>query len=165
MGFSLLEMVVVIVILGIIAVIASKMLSTGLNSYFTAQNISDASWQAQVALGRLGRDVRAISSNSTNNFPTASATQFNFLDYSGTSITYSLSGTTLQRGSPTSSDIAYNVNTLTFAYLDRNQSAIAVPVSTANKANIRYVSITLNTTQNGTNYNITQTYYLRNVVP
>lgn len=152
-GFTLVEMVMVIVILGIIAATASTMLSNGFTAFLTGQNVTDADWQGRLAMERLEGDLRAVRSPS--DIATATATQLIFTDMSGTSITYQLSGTTLMRNAQVLAD---GVGGLTFAYYDLNGSATAVLTS------IRYISYSLNITQKGTNYTVATTIYPRNLI-
>lgn len=145
-GFSLLELVIVMIILGVVAAIGSKIIQAGFNSYFTNENVTTANTQARLALERMTRDIHAI--NSSASITTASATQLTFTDVNGTSITYQKSGTQLMRNAQVLSD---GVNTLTFSYLDRNAAVTAV------LANIRYITVTLNITSGNVDYTMRTT--------
>jgi prepilin-type N-terminal cleavage/methylation domain-containing protein len=151
-GFTLIELVMVMVILSVISVIAAKILSTGIQGFLAGKNILDADWQGRVAMERMSRDIRAVRSPS--DITTASASNFVFTDSTGTSINYSLSGSSLLRNSQTLAD---GVNSLTFTYLDGNGSV------TASTTAIRYITITLNITLNETNFSLTTSIYPRNL--
>lgn len=150
-GFTIIELIIVIVILSILAVIALPMLSSGFNAYFTARNLSDANWQGRLALARITRDLRALTSN--NNITTATATQLTFINNANTSVSYTISGSNLERNALT---LANGVNSVTFDYYTSAGAATAVI------ANIVYISITLNITQNNTNITLEAVVDLRN---
>lgn len=150
-GFTIIELIIVIVILSILAVIALPMLSSGFNAYFTARNLSDANWQGRLALARITRDLRALTSN--NNITTATATQLTFTNNANTSVSYTISGSNLERNALT---LANGVSSVTFDYYTSAGAATAVI------ANIVYISITLNITQNNTNVTLETVIDLRN---
>ncbi len=152
-GFTLIEIILVIVIIGIIAGTASSMLGEGLNAFLTANNVTDADWQGQIAIQRMERDIRAV--RSAADISTASTNQFAFVNNTGTSITYTLSGSNLLRNSQT---LATGVQTLAFAYSDLNGNSTATPSA------IRFVSVTLNVTQKKANYNLTTSINLRDLL-
>lgn len=152
-GFTLVELIVVIVILGTLAVITGPMLQAGFSSYFTQRNLSDADWQGRLALERIARDIRALS--STNNITTTTSTQFTFVNNANTNVSYTLSGTNLQRNALT---LANGINTVTFEYYDSTGAITAVI------ANIRYITTTLSVTMNNTNLILTTAIDLRNIV-
>lgn len=151
-GFSLIEIIVVILLIGVIAAASAKLLISGGNAYVTSSNVINASWQGQVALERMVRDIRAVRSPS--DITTASASQFVFVDSSGTTNTYTLSGSSLTLNGNTLAD---GINSLTFNYYD------ASGTTTATLANIRLIQITLNITQGGANFSLTTTAYPRNL--
>lgn len=153
-GFTLVELIVVIVIIGTLSVITLPLLHSGFNAYLTQRNLSDANWQGRLALDRFSRDIRDLPSAA--NITTATATQLVFTDSSNTSVTYALSGTLLQRNAIT---LANGINTLTFGYYNSSGAV------TATIANMRYVSILLNVTKNGVNTNLQTVINFRNVVP
>jgi len=151
-AFSLVELIIVITILAVLSVIMLPMLQSGFNSYFTQRNLTDANWQGRLALARIARDLRSLP--SSNNISTANSTQLTFINSANTSVSYTLNGTSLQRNGLT---LANGVSALTFGYYDSTGAVTAL------LANIGYISITLNITQNNTNSTVTTTVDLRNI--
>jgi prepilin-type N-terminal cleavage/methylation domain-containing protein len=145
-GFTLIEIVVVIIILGVIAGIGSRMIQAGFNAYLTNQYITGANAQARLALERMPRDIHNI--NAAANITTATASQLSFTDINGSTVTYQRSGTQLMRSGQVLAD---GINSLTFSYLDRNA------VSTTTRANICYVTTSLNITSGSVNYTLRTT--------
>lgn len=152
-GFTLIELIIVILLMGIIMAVASKMLSQGLTGYLTSKNLIEAEWQGQIGLERMARDIHLI--RSLGDISTASASQLIYTDTSGTSITFQLSGTTLMRNSQVLAD---GVQSLIFSYFNKNGA------STSTLSDIRYITISLNVTQNNTNITLTTSIYPRNLV-
>ncbi len=151
-GFTLLELVFVIALTSIIVVVASNIIAMGAQTYLAAKNTVDADWQARLSLERMARDIRAV--RSVTSISTATATQLVFTDFDGTSISYSLSGTSLMRNSQILAD---GVSSLAFGYFDKNG------VTTAVATLIRYVTITLNITQSNSNFSLNTAVYLRDL--
>ena len=156
-GFTLVELVIVIMITGILVVIGSRILTAGYNSYLASRYLIAADAQARVALERIQRDVRAIRSPS--DITTASSSQLVFVNTSGNTITYSLSGTSLKRqtNANTSQILADGIQSLTLSYFDLNGAATAI------LANIRYITISLNVVLNNTNFTASTSVYPRNL--
>lgn len=151
-GFTLMELIVVIVILSIIAIIATRILFTGFNAYITTKNVTDATAQARLGMERMTIDIRNV--RSPLDVTTISTSQFTFTDTSANSISYTRSGTSLMRNSQVLAD---GVSGLTFTYLDENGSV------TGTAANVRYVTVKLDITQGGTSFSVTTTIYPRNL--
>jgi prepilin-type N-terminal cleavage/methylation domain-containing protein len=142
-GVTLLEMVLVLVILSIIAALGSSFLSGGLNAYFTERDISDAAWQGRLALERITRDLRTVRSATAGDLTISPANQISFIDTSGTSVAYSLSGTTLMRnGQP----LADGITSLTFTYIANDGKTTAATVTA-----VYYIGVSFTVTQGGTN--------------
>lgn len=136
-GFSLIELIITIVIMGIISVVVGKILLQGYKTFITSQNISDADWQGLMALESITNDIHNI--RSAADIITISASTFSFVDMTGTTVTYTLSGSNLQRNSLT---VASGMSALTFSYLDKNGSV------TASAAAVRYITISVTAVQN-----------------
>ncbi|HVE44663.1 MAG TPA: prepilin-type N-terminal cleavage/methylation domain-containing protein [Gammaproteobacteria bacterium] len=142
-GFSLIELVLVIAMMGIISTIVGKLLLQGFLNFNNTENISNADWQGYTALAHLTDDIHTI--RSAADISTVSATQLTFTNQSASSVQYQLSGSTLVRNGTT---VAMGITGITFGYLDKNGT------TTGTAANVRYITIALSITQ-GT---ITTTY-------
>src|SRR5437868_1186657 len=110
-GFSLIELVMVIILLGIIAVVISKMYATTLTAAQTEQNVTDALSQGRIGIERMARDMRVV--RSAGDISVMTSGEFSFTDMGGNSIDYKLTGSSLMRNSQALAD---GVNTLTFSY-------------------------------------------------
>ena len=146
-GFTLLEIVLVIIIITIIAAGSAQLLVQGFRAYFSGQNFINAEWQGRVALERMVRDLRAVRSSA--DITSASSTAITFNDIDGQTITYQLSGSQLMCNTQNNNQpLAEGINSLNFAYYNSAGSNLGTsPVI----ASIRYIVITLNVTFGGTN--------------
>lgn len=151
-GYSLIELIIIILITSILVGLGSKLLVAGLNGYITAKDTTDAVWQGRIALERIARDLRKIQSPS--GITTAAVNQLIFNDTDNTTITYALSGTSLTRNSQI---LASGIGSLSFTYFDETGTSTAVLSA------IRYITITLNVTQGNTNFNVITSIYPRNL--
>ena len=68
-GFTLIEIIVTLVLVGILSVFAGLFLTSFLNSYFLVKNNSDTAMKAQMAMDRISAELRDVSAVSvlTNN--------------------------------------------------------------------------------------------------
>lgn len=135
-GFTLLELIFVIVLVGIISVVITKTLFQSYQVFQTGQNISEADWQAYLALDRLTQDIHNI--RSASDMTTITANQFTFVDKTGTTVQYQFSSNALLRNSQT---LAAGIQSFAFSYLDQNGATTAVT------SNVRYVGINITTVQ------------------
>jgi prepilin-type N-terminal cleavage/methylation domain-containing protein len=149
-GFTLIELVMVIALLAIITKIASVILSQGLGGYIAAKNITEADWQARLAMSRMTREIRMI--RSANDFTLRTASELAFVDLNGTSIDYKLAGTSLMRNSQILAD---NISNLIFSYYDKNGNAASSTGATA------YIQIQFTLLQTQANFNLSSVVYLR----
>jgi prepilin-type N-terminal cleavage/methylation domain-containing protein len=60
-GFTLVELIASIVLLGIIGIFTSLFLYTGIKGYLTAKQTADSAMKAQIALDRINLELRKIS--------------------------------------------------------------------------------------------------------
>ncbi len=152
-GFSLIEMLLVVIILSIIAALGGQMLSTGFNSYFTGRDIINAEWQGRYGLQRMSRELRDVRSATAADL-TMGANQITFTDNNANVITYALSGSTLTRnGQP----LADGVSVLSFAYIEDD----GITTATA-EVDVWYISATVNVSLNGSVYALRNTLHPRN---
>src|SRR5689334_5109353 len=96
-GFTLVELVMTLVLISIISVVATKLLSQGYKAYITAKSVSETDWQGLLASSMLANDLQLV--RASNDISSAQASAITFVDATGTSIQYQLSGTTLLRNS------------------------------------------------------------------
>ena len=149
-GFTLVELVIVIVIIGISASILGFMLLGTVKAWTFKFNRNDILWDGRLALDRMTRETRTIK-NSTS-VTTASAAQFRFTDAGNKDITYSLSSTNLNRTEDgTANLLAENVSSLNFTYYNSSDTAIPSPAVSPAATDIRRVRINLTLTKNGQN--------------
>lgn len=64
-GFTLVELIVTIVLVGLIGVFTTLFVYTGLNGYLRARDTSEGALMAQIALDRISMELRDIDSIST----------------------------------------------------------------------------------------------------
>jgi len=114
-GFTLIEIIIVIVILSIVSAITIKFLVDSLRIYTMTVNQKTLFDEGKLALERMCRDIRdANSITSTSNSITLTRTNATAQDTAGESITFRLTGNTLEK---VKASIAYalasNVSTFT----------------------------------------------------
>lgn len=142
-GFTLIEMVVVITILGVIGTIAANVIRSGFSAYYTGQDIIQADWQGRVALERITRELHDVRDRAS--LTGSSATQLIFTDIYGTAISYQQVGTTLMRAAspgstqPLAGDVA--ASGLTFSY-----HHISGVTATTTAASMDYITVALTVT-------------------
>ncbi|MGD8990957.1 MAG: type II secretion system protein [Desulfobacterales bacterium] len=66
-GFTLVELIVTIVLVGIIGTFTTLFMYTGLNSYLRAKDTSEGALKAQIALDRISMELREIEGISAFN--------------------------------------------------------------------------------------------------
>ena len=142
-GFTLIELVIVIIILSIVAVGATSLLTQGFNAYFAVQNIMDPQLQGRMALEIMTRDLRAI--RSPLDISNATANSITFVDEDNRNIYYQFSNGQLQRkisDSGSYQTLASNVQSIAINYYD------ATGATATQNTLIRYIVITLTINDN-----------------
>jgi prepilin-type N-terminal cleavage/methylation domain-containing protein len=135
-GFSLIELIVVIVVLGTIASMGAIVVRDGMLGYLRGREITSADWQGRLALERITRELRDVAAPNYSNIAATSCgtSTFTFSDSSSTLISYTQSTTTLLRnGQP----LADNVTGLRFHCLQSDVQA------TATLSAVYYVSVSM----------------------
>ena len=100
-GFTLIEIVVTLVLVGILSVFAGLFMTTFLNGYFMVKNNSDTAMKAQMALDRISielRDVGALSALTDNSLITYKNTR---MDPLGADRTIKFVGSNIYLSTPT----------------------------------------------------------------
>lgn len=152
-GFTLVELVIVITIVGISAVTIGTILLGTVKAWTFKFNRSDILWDGRLAINRIAREIRTVRDNAS--VTTASSSQFRFIDAGNVDITYSLSSTNLNRTeNGTANLLAENVSSLSFTYYDAVGAVIPSP-TVSPVTNIKRVRINLTLIKNG------QTFYLQ----
>lgn len=160
-GFTLIEMIVVIVVMGAIFALGGLIMGRAFESYDLTRRTINVDWQGRVAMERMVRELHAIRSASvTDLVPSAVSTNpIRFIDTSGNPACFVLSGGLVQRGDdgPAAASCVTNLrpladnvpaNGLNFYYYDSTGTATAVATS------VFYITVTLQVS----NGNVTETY-------
>jgi prepilin-type N-terminal cleavage/methylation domain-containing protein len=129
-GFSLIELIMVIVIIGVISSVVSRILMESFKTFVVSQNVSEVDWQGLLIEETFENDVQSIRSN--NDVLTITSHTFSFINTAGSTITYSVSGNTLTRNNIV---LATTLQSFAFSYYDKNYTA------TTTALDVRYVAI------------------------
>jgi prepilin-type N-terminal cleavage/methylation domain-containing protein len=156
-GFTLVELIVVIILTGIIFSFGSALLGKVFSSYSLKQDVADSDWQAKVALERMARELRAGRSATTADLDIASSTQVRLVDTGGNGVCFyrNAAANRVMRsaqaptvgvpGDPCSGGqaLADNVTALNFTYWDNTGAATAVVAS------VYYVTVGMTVAEGG----------------
>ncbi len=139
-GFTLIEFIAVMVVVGVIAVIGGNIFRGAFMAYFGSKDLVQADAQVKVALERMARELKDIRSASATDLPTFTASAITFVDVNGNTIAYALSGTTLNRtlNAGAAQPLADNISSLAFSYLRRDGQTAEPAAGTA--ANVYYIT-------------------------
>lgn len=162
-GFTLIELVLTLLILGIIAAVGSRFALQGIRSYTNEQDRGDVHSQARLAVERVVREARAIRSCADIVGPANPAATLSFTDSSGTAVAFSVVGTNLLRGA---SVLAQGVSSSQpFRFLDMNGNASTscpLPASPSAATDIWFVEIDLTCLQGGESLHVRSLVHPRN---
>ncbi len=133
-GFTLVEMIMVIVIIAIIAGIAAPLLAVSVQAIGHRISRVDIEESSMIALSRMSREIRRLRDDTS--VVIASNSQLEFFDKDNSRIRYLQSGNTLMRGfyypstpSWVNLGLADNVQTLRFDYYDDEGTLISAPAA------------------------------------
>lgn len=129
-GFTLIELILSVAIIGILAMVIAQALFTGVSSFDIVSKRKALLSDIRLAIDRMSYEITLIP--DTNNIVSFSSSSLTFNIPSENNITYTLNSSNITRSSAV---IAGNVSSLTFTYLD------AAGASTAVKANIKRIGI------------------------
>ena len=151
-GFSLIEMMVVVVILGLIVLGLVTFFTGGAKSWVAGQSQLKAQREARQAIDRMVREIRhgeLVTDISINNISVDIPALGSSSAYS---VTYKLSGTVIEREvNLVSSPLINNVKTLSFTPIGSSKVHVILEVDVDDDNN---PDITLNTDVNLRNYGL-----------
>ncbi len=123
-GFTLIEAIITIVIVGIISGIAALIILEAMKANSKEQNLSDAHYQARIAMERMSRELRLI--RSTADITTSTVTKLYFIDVNGATSGFDWTSPILNRWNGVSNDVlASGVAAFSFSYY-KNDNTVAV---------------------------------------
>ena len=157
-GFTLIEVIIVIVIVGIISTVAAMIILEGAKSYTIEDSRSNLHYQTRLGMERMAREIRLIRSRTAPDIPTMAANTIRYTDIQGIQMGFRLTGTTLERtqdNGTTWQPLATGVTALTFTYL---QQSGAVATATT----LWYVTIAITAQQGADTLNMSTRVYPRN---
>lgn len=136
-GFTLIELVVVMVVIGVIVAIGAPLLIETADALsYASRYQNNAVLSSIVAQNRMSREMRRVKNDAS--VTTAASSQFSFTDINDNAITFNLSGNTLMRNSDGLLD---GVTALAFTYYNDSGVAIPAPQVNPNNTNIRLVKV------------------------
>ena len=155
-GFTLIEMVVTLIVIGVLATIGATVMSRGFLSYFVGREIARDDAQGRLALERMARDLRIVRGTADLNIATPN--QVTITDFDRNVIVYRRNAGTSQLersqdNGATFQPLADNVSALTISYL-RNDGTTpegAIP------GNVYYITVLLTVTTANVNMNYRST--------
>ena len=137
-GFTLIEVILVIIIMGLIAVIGVPLIYEASQSQTMATNIANTTSQAEFALESMSREIRQIRSNKSSDLVLASSTDLIFYTASGKLTRYKYSNPTLTlTTSAGSGPLMSNLKSFSFEYFN------ASGAETSTVSDMRYIKINL----------------------
>lgn len=149
-GFTLIELIIVITIIGIIAGVVGYILLGTVDAWTFKAKRNDLLWDGRLAMNRIVKEIREIKDDTS--VTTATSSQFRFININDEDITYGLSSTNLNRTEDgTANIIAQNVSSLSFTYYNSSGDTIGTPVVSPGETDIRRVRINLTLTKGGEN--------------
>jgi prepilin-type N-terminal cleavage/methylation domain-containing protein len=169
-GFTLIELVITMVLIGIVAFIVGKALSEGAKAYFQTDSRKAALDEGRVALERMTRETRNVRSRGKDadadgyidaDIWTANATQFCFINTDGARISFRYAGGEITREEGGGAcpgaggdKLASNVNSFNFSYTYEGGSNITA---------IRRIKIDISTQVDTETIPLSSEVYLRNM--
>jgi len=160
-GFTLMEIILVIVLIGIMAGVLIPPLQEGMLSYTATETRGDLTAQARQAATRMVRELRNIQKEADNtpNISSANVTTVTFVDVLDNTITFNLSGGTVQRNSDA---LVEQVSNLSFRYFDAtNAELTSLPLNATDRNNVRRILVVLTLADGSLTVLVTEQAYLR----
>ena len=138
-GFTLIELIIVIIISAILIANSSGLIVQGFNSFIRTKDTIQNNWQNNIALEFMIRDFRAIRSYS--DITAISGTSITYNDINANIINYSVNGSSqlVYTNNGVAQILADGMGSLSFSYYN------SVGVGTANPSLVRYIIVNIGT--------------------
>jgi prepilin-type N-terminal cleavage/methylation domain-containing protein len=89
-GFTLVEMIIVIVVMGVIFALGGMVLGRAFESYKLTRDATDVGWQGRIALERIARELRDIRSATVADLDVSPGFQIWFINANGNGVCFYL---------------------------------------------------------------------------
>jgi len=166
-GWTLIEVVVVLIILAIVVAVGGRMMTGMLQSYFAARDITSSDAQARVGFERMTRDLRQIRSATATDLDVASAVQVRFIDADGNGVCFyrdaatsrlmrSADGPSTACGATSPQPLSDFVSGLSFFYYTNALATTATPTA------VYYVTVKVSVQDNDVSDTLRATIHPRN---
>lgn len=153
-GFTLIEMVLSIALLGIVGVLTMSLFVESLSTFSLLSDRRESLEEARITVEKIKREVELLE--ETVDITTFTDTNFTFTLPSEGSISFTKSGSQILRNADVLSE---NVNLLNFDYLDQNGAETAVA---ADIRRIRF-EVVIDSSQNHGSHRVRSQVFLRNL--
>ena len=163
-GFTLIEMIVVIVILSIVATIGGLLLVEGFQASNDTQNALEAGWQTRLTMRLMARELR-----NTRELVRLRRKNIRFNDMDGNEVRYRYQGGSNDRiqrrifSISTMRTLADNITAFRFDYFGTDNNNLGTP-NAINLNDVRCISISLTVDKYGTVNNLQTTVCPRNLL-
>jgi prepilin-type N-terminal cleavage/methylation domain-containing protein len=146
-GYSLVELIVAIVLIGIIAGVLAKMFIWGVDIFDTVSNRKDIVQSSRISMEVISKDLRMIKSE--NDIVSASTTGLNFYNMDNEHIIYNFGDGTISRNA---NSMVEGITSFVFTYYDANGTILVSPV--ADPTDIWKIKVELDATVDGKPINL-----------
>ncbi len=148
-GFTLVEIVVSIVLVGVMTVALGNFMNKIIDTYRFVDIRNEIAYQAKKTLDWMERDIKKIKDEFSISY--ADSTQLTFIDSDDNTIDFSLVGNTINRNGYL---LCGDVQSLEFTYFDvDNQVLKPLPLSLVSRKRIRKIRVNLTLEREGESIN------------
>ncbi|PWY55353.1 hypothetical protein DGG96_12025 [Legionella qingyii] len=151
-GFTLIEMLIVMITTGVVLSAVSLMLSAGFTNYFTGVKVTALTNQATIAMARMTKELQ-----QANRFSAINPTEVSFTTTGGSTISYSWSSPILTRTGASAQTLSNQVTSFSLTYYQSNFA------STTTLTAVRAVTINMILSNGSERVAMVNTVYLSNM--